>query len=161
MKEQARAPEQERRQVGRHERDRRGSLHPVNLRHLGLGARRQHCRRAGDATQHYVDWYEARVLVSGLGIVVCSCLDAFFTLTLLQMGAVELNALMAGLIESDIQQFVSLKIGVTSLSVLLLVIHYKFRIFNRLRVEYLIHFAFAAYLVLMGWELRLLANPPL
>lgn len=140
--------------------DRRKSMSSVNLRHLGLGARRQASRRGGDTVGSYTDWYEARLLVSGLGIVVCCCLDAFFTLTLMQMGAVELNALMAGLIETDVGRFVRLKVGLTCLSVVLLVIHKNFLFFNRVRVEYLLHFALAAYLVLIGYELFLLANPP-
>lgn len=140
--------------------DRRRSLSSVNLRHLGLRPRRLSQRRGDDTAGSYTDWYEARLLASGLGIVVCCCLDAFFTLTLLQLGAVELNALMAGLIESDVSRFVSLKVGLTCLSVVLLVIHKNFLFFNRLRVEYLLHLAFAAYLSLIAYELYLLANPP-
>lgn len=140
--------------------DRRRNLTPLNLRHLGLGARRQASRRAEDVAGTYSDWYEARLLVSCLGIVVCCCLDAFFTLQLLQLGAVELNMLMAGLIETDVQRFVTLKVALTCLSAVLLVIHRNFLFFNRVRVEYLLHSALMAYLALIGWELYLLANPP-
>lgn len=148
-------------QVGRRQLpDRRRNLSPLNLRHLGVGARRQASRRASDNAGAYSDWYEARLLASCLGIVVCCCLDAFFTLRLLQLGAVELNALMAGLIETDVQRFVALKVALTCLSAVLLVIHRNFLLLNRLRVEYVLHSALAGYLVLIGWELYLLANPP-
>lgn len=132
----------------------------INLRHVGLKPRRQQARRDADVAGGYVDRYHARLWASALGITVCCCLDAFFTLTLLQMGATELNALMAVLIETDIRKFVTFKVALTSLSVILLVIHCNFRLANRLRVEHLLHLAFLAYAVLVGYELVLLANPP-
>lgn len=149
--------------VNRRERqhDRRRSNGGVNLRHLGLRPRRQQSRRAADDAGSYTDWYDARLLASSLGIIICSCLDAFFTLNLLQLGATELNLLMAGLIEKDVRIFVNFKVSVTALSVILLVIHNNFRIFSSLRVEYLLHFAFAAYLVLIGYELALLRHIPI
>ncbi len=139
---------------------RRNQYVGVNLRQIGVGGRRLRARRSTDKGNHYVDWYEARLLLSGLGIIACCCIDAFFTLQLLQMGATELNAVMAYMIETDIQRFVNYKIAMTGLSVVLLTIHSKYRLFSRLRVEHLIHAALLAYLALIGWELTLLANPP-
>ncbi|NND61390.1 MAG: hypothetical protein HKN49_14120 [Gammaproteobacteria bacterium] len=132
-----------------------------NARHIGIRPRRQQVRRDGDVAGGYVDWYDARLLLSALGITVCCCLDAFFTLTLLSMGATELNLLMAVLIETDIRKFVMFKVGLTCLSVVLLVIHYNFRVVRGIRVEHLLHAAFLAYATLVGYELVLLANPPL
>ena len=139
---------------------RRSDYTALNLRQIGVGGRRLQSRRSSDRACHYVDWYEARLLLSGLGIIACCCMDAFFTLQLLQMGATELNAVMAYLIETDIQRFVNFKIAITGLSVVLLTIHGKYRIFSKLRVEHLLHAALAAYIALIGWELTLLANPP-
>ena len=141
--------------------DRRcGTNQGINLRQMGLGGRRLRARRSSDRASHYVDWYDARLLLSGLGILTCCCIDAFFTLQLLQMGATELNTLMAYLIETDIQRFVNLKIAITALSVILLIIHGRYRLFRAMRVEHLLHASLAAYVALIGWEIVLLTNPP-
>lgn len=140
--------------------DRRQSLSAVNLHHLGLGARRQSPRRADDDIGGYVDTYEPRLLALGLMIVICSCLDAFFTLNLIQAGAVELNLIMARLIETDIQAFVNAKIALTCLCVTLLVIHKNFRVALGLKVEHLLQAILAGYLTLVGYEIFLLTNIP-
>ena len=141
--------------------DRRQSLSAVNLRHLGVQARRHVVRRSEETVGGYVDWYEPRLLFLGMSIVLCSCLDAFFTLNLLQAGAVELNALMARLIESDIQAFVNAKIGLTCLCVTLLVIHNRFRVFVVLNVENLLQAILVGYVCLVAYEVFLLSYPPL
>jgi len=140
--------------------DRRQSLSAVNLRHLGVQARR-HAVRRSEETVGYVDRYEPQLLFLGMSIVLCSCLDAFFTLNLLQAGAVELNALMARLIESDIQAFVNAKIGLTCLCVTLLVIHNKFKVFLVLNVENLLQAILVGYMCLVAYEVFLLSYPPL
>ncbi|MDH3647549.1 MAG: DUF5658 family protein [Gammaproteobacteria bacterium] len=140
--------------------DRRQKLSTVNLRHLGLQGRRQSFRRPGDEANHYVDWYEPRLMILGLAIILCSCTDAFFTLNLLQIGAVEMNILMARLIETDVQAFVNAKIALTSLCVTLLVIHKNFRLSSGVTVEHLLLFILAGYITLLGYEAVLLANPP-
>ena len=139
--------------------DRRSQAYSgLNLRHIGLRPRRG---RTADAGVGYVDWYEAHLLLSGLGIITCSCIDAFFTLQLLQMGATELNAVMAYLIETDVRRFVSFKISMTALSVVLLIVHKNFRVLGTtLRVEHLLHGALGAYLALICWEVYLLSFPP-
>ncbi|MBT8117130.1 MAG: hypothetical protein KJO66_04815 [Gammaproteobacteria bacterium] len=136
--------------------DRRKSLTPINLRHLGLKGRRQQYRRTGDAVGRYVDWYSPKLMFLALTILICSCLDAFLTLNLLQLGAVELNLLMARLIETDIQTFVNAKIGLTGLCVTLLVIHKNFRVFRGITVEHMLLIVLAGYISLVAYEVRLL-----
>lgn len=139
--------------------DRRKSLKPLNLRHLGLRGRRQQFRRSGDAAGHYVDWYATRLMLLSLAILLCSCLDAFMTLNLLQMGAVEMNLLMAQLIETDVQTFVNAKIALTGLCVTLLVIHNNFRVFLGLTVEHVLMIILGGYLTLMFYEVQMLFGP--
>ncbi|MBT8137387.1 MAG: hypothetical protein KJO54_10280 [Gammaproteobacteria bacterium] len=140
--------------------DRRLSLQAVNLRHLGLQGRRQSPRRAEENGGGYVDWYEPQLALLGIAIILCSCLDAFFTINLMQAGAVELNVLMARLIETDIQNFVNAKIALTCLCVTLLVIHKNFRVFMGMSVKTLLQWILVGYVTLIGWELFLLSNPP-
>ena len=142
------------------DRRRHGRYQGMNLRHIGLRPRRLGQRREADTAGHYVDWYAPQLLLSSLGVVACSCIDAFFTLQLLQMGAVELNLAMNYLIQTDVARFVRFKVGMTSLSVLLLVIHARFRVYAGIRVEHLLHTALAGYVLLICWELYMFANPP-
>lgn len=85
-----------------------------------------------------------------------SAMDAAFTLRLLSAGAVELNAVMAILIEDDVRKFVVFKLALTSLAVLLLVIHHDARIGSWLRVRHVHYATIAGYAVLISYELALL-----
>ena len=62
---------------------------------------------------------DKRVLVledeDSVGIMLMSCMDAFFTLQLMAQGAVELNYLMAYLIEDNHSIFIQLKVSLTAL----------------------------------------------
>src|SRR5918996_1606465 len=53
------------------------------------GPRRQEASR-----MQYVDLYGLLLFISSLGIFILCCLDAFFTLALLEVGAREVNPLM-------------------------------------------------------------------
>ncbi|MEM9058045.1 MAG: DUF5658 family protein [Pseudomonadota bacterium] len=128
----------------------RKSLRLWNPRHLGIGG-----RRAGDAVNTYVDRYEPSLLIVTMVTIVCCFLDAAFTLKLLSVGATELNLFMATLIEADIRTFVQLKIALTSLSLILLVIHKNFTVGGVLRVSHVLYFFCAGYLSLVAYELYL------
>ena len=128
----------------------RKSLKLVNLRHLGFGG-----RRSGDLADTYVDHYETRLLVVTMITIICCFLDATFTLNLLSVGATELNVFMATLIETDINTFIQFKIALTSLSLVLLVIHKNFSIGGIVRVLHILYFFCASYLTLIAYELYL------
>ena len=128
----------------------RKSLKLLNLRHLGIGGRRR-----GDDANTYVDYYETRILVVTMITIICCFLDAAFTLNLLSVGATELNLFMATLIETDVHMFVQLKIALTSLSLILLVIHKNFMVGGMLRVLHVLYFFCGCYLTLIGYELYL------
>ncbi len=130
--------------------DSRKSLKLLNLRHLGIGGRRK-----GDLANTYVDHYETRLLVVTMITIICCYLDATFTLNLLSVGASELNIFMATLIETDINTFIQLKIALTSLSLVLLVIHKNFSIAGTVRVLYVLYFFCASYVTLVIYELYL------
>lgn len=131
-------------------RDNRKSLKLINFRHLGIGGRRK-----GELTNTYVDHYETRLLVVTMTTIICCFLDATFTLNLLSVGATELNIFMASLIETDVNTFIQLKIALTSLSLVLLVIHKNFSIAGMLRVMHVLYFFCASYIALIIYELYL------
>lgn len=138
--------------------DRRRGSPLINWRHLGFQGRRKTHRRAGDRDNAYVDWYEPHLWFVVLAILGMSLADAFITLKLLSLGAVEMNPLLVDLIEQDPALFVVLKFALTGFAVIFLVIHKNFLLFNRLRVQYLLWVFLAGYALLIGYELLLLAH---
>jgi len=120
--------------------------------------RRRGPRRASDAVGGYVDWYEPVLLFLALGVVLLSCADAFITLRLLDLGAVEANFLMARLIEHDAAIFAAVKIGLTAVGVVVLVAHFSFRLFSWLPVRALLPVFFVGYLALLAHELVMLSQ---
>lgn len=132
--------------------DRRKTLAWINARHLGIEG-----RRSIDKVNRYVDHYEPMLIIPVLLIVFCSILDAILTLDLLSKGARELNVLMATLIETDLQQFFSVKMGLTGLSIVFLVVHKNFRIYNNFLVSHFIYLFAFLYSGLIGYELLLLS----
>lgn len=133
----------------------------VSLRSLLYGGlyrnRRRRGRRAGDARGYYVDWYEPPLLFLAVGVVLLSCADAFLTLVLLDLGAVEVNVVMAHLIERDVALFAAVKIGLTAAGVVVLVVHFSFRLF-RLPVRTLLSLFLLGYLALLAHQLAMLSR---
>ncbi|MEM6639615.1 MAG: DUF5658 family protein [Pseudomonadota bacterium] len=142
--------------VDRRTNDRRQGSSFLNTYQLGIGGRRRTGRRASDMTVTHPDHYSVSIILCALAVVLMSALDAAFTLTLINNGAIELNAVMAFLIETDIRKFVIFKLGLTSLAVFLFVIHHGSPLAGRLRVGHLHYATIAGYIVLMGYELWLL-----
>lgn len=71
-------------------------------------------------------------------------------------GGEELNWFMAILIEDSVEKFVSFKLALTSLALLLLVIHHNVQLTGRMRVRHLKYMALIGYSALIGYELHLL-----
>jgi len=104
----------------------------------------------------FLDWHEPRVLYLALAILLMSCADALFTLNLLAVGGEELNVVMRLLLERGTHWFLWSKIGLTAVSVVVLVAAARRRVLGRIPVLWLIKLCFAGYLLLIGWELHLL-----
>jgi hypothetical protein len=68
----------------------------------------------------------------------------------------EVNTLINVLIHTDVQLFAAVKMGFTAAALIFLVIHHRYRIFARLRVNHMLRVVVAAYLVLLVYELALL-----
>ncbi len=126
-------------------------------------ARRRGPRRAGNYISHYTDWYDVKLLVLSLSLLLLSCLDAAMTMKLLSFGAVELNPVMNELLKQGASYFIGVKIAVTALCIVVLVAHNQFKIFKMLRVDILLIAAVFIYLGLVTYEfyLYILGAPPL
>ena len=128
--------------------------------------RRRGCRRDEDRHGYYVDWYEPRLFFLSVGVLLLSCADGVLTLFLLDLGAVEVNLLMARLIEHDVALFAAAKVALTAVGVVVLVIHFSFRVFRWVPVRAVLSGVFAGYLILLAHEVAMLsrllpAGPPL
>ncbi len=141
------------------EQPRRGDRRNPSMKTLLRGhrlARRREARRESDAQGYYVDWYAPHTLYLAVSVLLLSCADAMMTLRLLEHGASELNAVMRVLIETDVQLFAAFKMALTGAGLLFLLIHHRFRVFRRFRVEQLLRAVLLLYLLLIGYEFMLL-----
>lgn len=134
---------------------RQQSLHSIV--YGGLHPRRVVNRRPADDQWAVVDWHDQGLFMVSMAIVLMSCMDAFFTLNLLNLGAQELNYFMDVLIAADTTVFLLAKFSLTSLGVICLVTFSRFRLGGFLRVRRVLEALCAMYACLIIWELYLLA----
>jgi hypothetical protein len=120
-----------------------GNFHP----------RRRNSRRVVDQHDFWFDWHEPRVLYLALGVFLLSCTDALFTLNLLNAGAGEANAVMASMLETGIDRFVTAKIGITGLCLLVLVVAARRKFVGSFRVEHLLQSILFGYALLICYEI--------
>lgn len=138
--------------------ERRGSVdrRTHSLKSFAYGSfrpRRRHGRRDGDHDRIFLDWHEPRVLYLALSIVLLCAADALLTLNLLAIGAEEVNVLMRALLIHDVQVFLVIKIGVTSICVVLLAIAARRRFLGVVSVLRVLQLFCAAYGALIAYEL--------
>lgn len=107
------------------------------------------------AVGHYLDHYEPRLILPSLIILVLCMLDAYITLNLLALGATEVNVLMRLAIEKGVVIFLVTKYVMTATSVVFLVIHHRFRIFNIVQVRHIIYGYAWIYIALLIYEITL------
>lgn len=118
--------------------------------------RRMNERRFNKGAAAYVDRYSSNLMYCVIGILLLSICDAVFTLKILANGGEELNWFMAVLIEDNVSKFIAFKLALTSLALILLVIHHNVLITNKLRVRHLKYLILTGYSILIGYELHLL-----
>ncbi|MBT8117218.1 MAG: hypothetical protein KJO66_05255 [Gammaproteobacteria bacterium] len=120
--------------------------------------RRRVSRRDGDHLDSYVDWYGHLPLAATVSIILLCFADAFLTTVLISAGAVELNVLMDWLIQRNIQLFAVVKMAVTGVALVVLVMHFNFRIYRFIAVRYILYALVPVYSLLIYHELSMLAS---
>lgn len=118
--------------------------------------RRRAPRRTSDVGIAAVDWHDPRWLAVALLILLLSCLDGFFTLTLVGHGAHEANPFMAPLVNGSATSFAIAKMSLTAVGVVVLTILARLRAFGRVPVSALLYGILVGYGVLILYELWLL-----
>src|SRR6185503_1085850 len=110
-------------------------------------------RRHAERHPVVTDWFHPQWLAVGILILLLCSADALLTLTLIARGAEEVNPFMAMLVHGSGHAFAAWKVGLTALSVMLLIVLARLKIFGRAVGAIL-------YVVLVGYELFLLRNIP-
>lgn len=128
-------------------------------RTLAVGAvrpRRRGARRAADRHRNLVDWHDPWLLALTVGVLALSAADAIFTLTVLELGAREVNPFMDALIRSDVGVFAAWKMFLTGGGLIVLVAFARLRVFGVVRVSHLLQAVFLGYCVLTWYHVTLL-----
>ena len=139
--------------------DRRKAVPFFCAYHLGLKqGRRMNARRMCEARwgAAYVDRYADHLMVCVVGILFLSICDALFTLRILAHGGEELNWFMAVLIDDSVEKFIVFKMALTSLALIMLIIHHNVRILYAVSVKHITYAILSGYGVLISYELYLL-----
>ena len=136
------------------DRRRRNDRRTMTLRTFvrsGLTPRRRNGRRETE-NQSLVDWHEPQLLFLSIMILLLSVTDAFFTLTLLTIGAQEANPVLAYVLGEHPEWFAAVKMSLTGLGVTVLVALGRARVFSRVPVRAIIHACLLCYVALIGYE---------
>ncbi len=138
--------------------DRRRHVLRTALCSLVMGRRRGERRRGVVPAVAYVDVHEPMLLFLSLGIVAMSVMDAFLTLSLLHLGAEEVNPFMALLLEQSVATFLTVKYGATAVGVVSLVMHKRYTVLRVFDGYRLLGAVFVMYVGLMCYELSMLLS---
>jgi hypothetical protein len=122
----------------------------------GFIPRRITNRRPADDQKFVLDWHDQGLFTVAMAIVLMSCIDAFFTLNLLNLGAQELNYFMQLLLASDTSSFLLGKYTLTATGVIVLVAFARYRLGGLLRIRRVLEMICGMYACLIIWELYLL-----
>jgi len=101
--------------------------------------RRKGARRDEEGLNYYVDRYSPHYLAVMCSILVLCVLDAYFTLTLIRFGGVELNPFMLVLMNKDIVLAMIIKYLLTAFCIIFFLVHKNFRAFGKLRIGALLY----------------------
>lgn len=120
--------------------------------------RRKSIRRLACAGSEYIiDVHENWLLPLMLGVLLLCLADAYLTILILRHGGIEINPIMASLLESNLIVFMLVKYHLTSLCILGLLIHKRFTLFN-ITGYHLLGLVLIGYVYLIGYELTILNN---
>ena len=117
-----------------------------------LRSRRLASRRESNAIDLFLDWHHPWLFFIALGIMVLSCVDAVFTLRLISHGMIEANPVMAAAMSQGTAIFISAKVAMTGVAILILVYFSNVNLLNLLRTGLLLTLFFCFYCCLICYE---------
>lgn len=119
-------------------------------------SRRNGNRRSVEGQATFTDSHHPWLFFLAIGTMLLSSADAFITLTLIGLGANEVNPLMQSAMDRSISSFTAIKMALTAFGVLALVFLSRARLLNRIRAGLLLTAVFSLYACLICYELVLL-----
>jgi len=126
---------------------------------FGFTRSRRHATRRDDEVEPvFTDWHHPWLFFLAIGIMLMSCMDAFFTLQLLERGAYEANPVMAAVMGQSTTSFAVSKMLLTGFGTLALVFLARARFFNRVRTGLILTAFFSFYAILICYEFVSLIN---
>lgn len=115
-------------------------------------SRRRNLRRGAEPEPLFSDWHHPWLFFLATGTMMLSVMDAFFTLQLLDRGAVEVNPVMAAVIGHSSLTFAVSKMLLTGIGILTLVFLSRFKFMNRMRTGLILTVFFSFYACLVCYE---------
>ncbi len=109
-----------------------------------LRSRRRTTRRVSEGIPIFTDYHHPWLFFLATGIMMLSCFDAFLTLQLLDRGAIEINPVMAAVINQSTLTFAVTKMLLTSIGILALVFLARATFMRRFRTGLILTFFSAA-----------------
>ena len=137
--------------------DRRRKNH-FNMRSLLFGGKRENIRRYEDRQRAFLlDQYHQSLFGVIVFILFLSVVDAILTLFLINHGAIEVNPIMAFYLDFGPYTFLSVKYGLTSVGLLILLV-FKNIFLRSMRVETgtFLYVILAAFLGVVSWQIFLI-----
>jgi len=117
-----------------------------------LRSRRRSTRRTSEAQPIFTDWHHPWLFFLATGTMIFSCMDAFFTLQLLDRGAMEINPVMDAAIGQSSLIFAATKVSLTGFGTLVLVFLANARFMDRFRTGLILTAFFSFYACLVCYE---------
>jgi hypothetical protein len=119
---------------------------------FALRGRRMKSRRQDADTNYYVDRYETKYFALICAALLLCVLDTYLTLRILHFGGSELNPLMLFLIDRKPTLAMIAKYLGMAVSIVIILIHKNFIVFDRLKVRLFLYFIFIIYGLLVSYE---------
>lgn len=130
----------------------------LNIRSLLFGGKRETIRRYEDRQRAFLlDQYHQSLFGVIAIILLLSVVDAILTLFLINHGAIEVNPIMAFYLDFGPYTFLSVKYGLTSVGLMILLI-FKNMFLRSMRVETgaFLYVILAAFLGVVSWQIFLI-----
>ncbi len=115
-------------------------------------SRRRDTRRGDEGEPLFTDWHHPWLFFLATGTMLLSCLDAFFTLQLIDRGMVEINPVMEIMIGKGTLPFAATKMLLTGFGILVLVFLSRSKMFNLMRTGLVLTVFFTTYACLVCYE---------
>jgi len=139
--------------------DRRHKPTPFLSKYTLIGSRRRNRRARDGDRNYYVDTYSRRTVILILIILAMCVLDGFLTIYALEKGAHEINAFMNFVMNFGRVHFLVTKYSITSIALLLLLMHKNFHIFKgKMSIKHIIVGIAVLYGLLIAYEAWLLVT---